>query len=374
MIDRIRRLLLRITDSPWPLTLGVLVPFVLCMGLVQARGLDGKLLHRGVVELWVHGAQPDLAWVPYIHPPGYSLFMNVLDTFNQFWGWDEALLTLRIGWLCRAALVVVVAVAAQEWLGSRWALVAAALTALSPQGVRPFEHYPLATLLGTFALIAIVEFGRRGDRRSALFAVGTVFVAVEIHLSTWFLVGGMMATLFFAMRERRRAAVGASVAMIGAFLLTTWPGLYRVLEIGTGRDDIGDMAEGAATLEWANPLMMAMLLVWATPWFFRRSVPAASLAVGTALFTIVTSFLQQGQAADGQPYPFSLHYYELVDTATILGVVWALALAWQQGRRRGLVAVAVVVLIGSQGWLWLHGQNFVWLDRFWFWATLWPFG
>ena len=374
MIDRLRRLLLRTTDSPWPLTLGVLVPFVLCMGLVQARGLDHKLLHRGVVELWVHGAQPDWAWVPYIHPPGYSFFMNMLDTFNQFWGWDEARLNLLIGWGCRAALVVVVALAAREWLGSRWALLAAALTALSPQGLRPFEHYPLATLLGTLALIAIVELGRRGDRRSAAFAVGTVFVAVELHLSLWFLVGGMMATLFFALPERRRAALGASVAMIGAFLATTYPGLYRVLEIGTGRDDLGDMAEGAATLEWANPLMMAMLLLWATPWFFRRAVPAASLAVGTALFTVTTTLLQQSQAADGQPYPFSLHYYELVDTATILGVVWALALAWREAGRRRLVLAAVLLLLASQAGLWFHGQNFVWLDRFWFWAMLWPFG
>ncbi len=159
-------LLRRITASPWPITLGLLVPFVLLMGHTQARGLEANLLHRGVVELWVHGAQPDLAWVPYIHPPGYSLFMNFFDTFNQFYGWDEALMTLWVGWLSRAAIVVAVAGAGVRWLGPRWALLAATLTALSPQGVRPFEHYPLASLLGTFGLIAIVEFGRRGDRRS----------------------------------------------------------------------------------------------------------------------------------------------------------------------------------------------------------------
>jgi hypothetical protein len=369
---RLQRLFGRLTDSPWPLTLGVLVPFVLLMGWVQARGLDSKLIHRGVVEYWVHGAQPDLAWVPYIHPPGYSLFMNVLDTFNQFWAWDEALFTLWIGWLSRAAMVVTVAGAALRWIGPRWALLAATLTALSPQGVRPFEHYPLASLLGTFALIAVVELGRRGDRRSVYFAVFTVFVAVELHLSTWFLIGGMMATLFFAMPERRRAAFIGSVSMIGAFMLTTYPGLYRVLEVGTGRDDIGDMAEGVATLEWANPLMMALLLVWLTPWFFKRSVPAASLAIGTGFFTIVTTLLQAGQAADGQPYPFSLHYYELVDTATILSAVWALALVWGTGRRWLVSALALLLLL-SQAGLFLHGQNYVWLDRFWFWAMLWPF-
>ena len=348
------------------------MPFVLWMGAVQAQGLEAKLIHRGVVEYWVHGAQPDLAWVPYIHPPGYSLFMNMLDTYNQFWGWDEAIFTLWIGWACRAGMVVVVAAAAQHWLGSRWALLAAALTAFSAQGVRPFEHYPLASLLGTFALIAIVELGRRGDRRSVAMAVGTVFIAVELHLSTWFLVGGMMATIFFAMADRRRAAFVASVTLIGAFMLTTFPGLYRVLEIGTGRDDIGDMAEGAATLEWANPLLMATLLLWAVPALFRKSVPAASLAVGTALFTVVTTFLQQGQAADGQPYPFSLHYYELVDTATILGAVWALALVWRSGRRAPAGALAALLLFSQVG-LYFHGLKYVWLDRFWFWATLWPF-
>ncbi len=372
MIHRARRLLQRLLATPWPVTLGVLVPFVLLMARTQSEGLDRKLLHRGVVELWVHGAQPDLAWVPYIHPPGYSLFMNVLDTFNQFWAWDEALFALWIGWLCRAALVVVVAAAAGEWLGPRWALLAAALTAFSPQGVRPFEHYPLATLLGTFALIAIVQLARRGDRASVRLAVFAVFIAVELHLSTWFLVGGMMATIFFAMADRRRAAFVGSVAMIGSFMLTTYPGLYRVLEVGTGRDDIGDMAPGGATLEWANPLLMATLLLWAIPWFFRRSVPAASLAVGTALFTAVTTLLQQGQAADGQPYPFSLHYYELVDTATILGAVWALALGWRAGWRWSAGLAAAVLLLSQIG-LYFHGQSFVWLDRFWFWATLWPF-
>lgn len=368
----IRRSLQRLTSNPWPVTLVLYVPFVLLMGAVQARGLEAKLLHRGVVELWVHGAQPDLAWVPYIHPPGYALFMNFFDTFNQFWGWDEAWMTLWVGWLSRAGLVVAIVGATFRWLGPRWALVAGALTALSPQGVRPFEHYPLASLLGAFALIAIVELGQRGDRRAQALAVFTVFVAVMLHLSTWFLVGGMMATLFFAMPERRRAAFWTSVAMIGTFMMTTYPGLYRVLEVGTGRDDIGDMATGSATLEWINPLILLALALWFVPAVFRKAIPAASLAVGTFFFAAVTTALQQSQAADGQPYPFSLHYYELVDASSIVGVTWLLALGWRAGRRR-LVLAALIVLLTSQAALFVHGQNFVWLDRFWFWAMLWPF-
>ena len=356
----------RLLDSPWPITLGLFLPFLVWMGWATGVGYEGKLIHTGVVELWVHGQQPDWAWVPYIHPPGYSGFMNATDALHGWTGVDPNLLILWEGVLCRLALVAFSVAALQRWLGSRPALLGGLLLTLSPQGMRPFEHYPLAALLGTFALAAIVELGRRGGRREAALAVLAVFVAVEVHLSTWFVVGGMMASLFFSMPERRKVVAGASVAMIGAFMLTTYPGLYRVLEIGTGRDEAGGMASGGATLEWLNPVLFVLALGWLIPKAFRHDRVVAALAVGCAVFAVVTTALQLGQAADGQPYPYSLHYYELIDTAVVFAVVFAV----QAVRWRGIVVVLAVL---SQAGLFFEGLRHVWINRFWLWVTLWPF-
>lgn len=372
----VRRLLSKLVSTPWPVTLGLLAPLQLLLCWVQWRGLDMKVLSRGVMELWVHGRQPTLAWVPFIHPPGYSLFMNVVDTTSAGLGIEPAAHVLVHGWLCRVALVVLVAWAVNRWLDSRTAIVAAALVAFSPNGLRPFEHYPLATLLTTAALLACVELARRGDVRSMWIAIVAVWIATDLHLSTWFAIGGTMAAVFVVMGERRKVALVASAAMIGGFMLTTIPGLWRVLAMGTGDDP--ERTSGAMTIEWTNPALIALVVVWVAPPLFRKAPEAAALAAGIAAFSGVTFALQRAQVADGQPYPYSLHYFELVDPALAVCAAWLLhtvATAGEAGRlRRWGAAVAALGLIGSQGWLLLHGQQWVFLNKFWFWAILWPGG
>lgn len=366
----------RLTDRPWPITLAVFVPWVLYMSVVQAAGLDRGLIHRGIVEYWVHGIQPDWAWVPYIHPPGYSGFMNAMAWLAEATGVDPNLLVLHQGFALRAATLCVAVFAAERWLGSRWALVVGACLALSPNGIRPFEHYPLSAFLGALAFIAIVELRRRADRDSLLVAVLAVFVAVEIHLSNWFVVGGMMAAMFVFVAERRRMAVGASLAMIGAFFVTTYPGLFRVLSLGAGNDDVGDMAPGGVTFEWINPVLLLGLAAWFVPKLARRSIDGFLLAMGCVLFSAVTVVLQHTQVADGQPYPYGLHYYELIEVPAVLAAAFALAALWRGAGRGARVAVGMATagLVLSQGYWFFEGQTWIWMAPYWFWATLWPFG
>ena len=372
-LKRLRSFLL---STPWPVTFGLLVPLQLLLAWTQYKGLSMGVLSRGVMELWVHGRQPTLAWVPFIHPPGYSLFMNVVDTTSAALDVDPAAHVLVHGWLCHAAVVVLVAWAMNRWLDARAALVAAALVALSPNGLRPFEHYPLATLLSTGALLACVELARRGDKRSMWIAIVAVWIATDLHLSTWFAIGGTMALVFATMAERRKVAFVASAAMIGGFLLTTIPGLWRVLAMGAGDDP--ERTVGTMTVEWTNPALLALLVVWFVPWLFKRAPEAAALACGIAAFSAVTLELQRMQVADGQPYPYSLHYFELVDPALAVCAAWALHLGATGGapgrRRGGGAALAARGLIASQGWFLLQGQGWVFLNKFWFWAILWPFG
>ena len=135
--------------SPWPLTCAVLLPFQLLMGWVLWKGLHLEpepVLSRGVMELWVHGPQPPFAWVPFIHPPGYAVYMNVTDAVAGWLGMSPDALVLLQGWACRILLVLLVAWAVTRWAGPRAGLLAASLVALSPNGLRPFEHYPIASI------------------------------------------------------------------------------------------------------------------------------------------------------------------------------------------------------------------------------------
>ncbi len=359
----------RLLASPWPLTLGLLVPLQLLLAWVQLEGWERNVLARGVMELWVHGPQPPLAWVPFIHPPGYAIFMNGVDWSSRALGIDPALHVLVHGWMCRVALVGHVAWAMNRWTGPRTALFAAALVALSPNGVRPFEHYPLATVLGTGALIAIGEFARQGTDRSRWIAVGAVFVAVELHLSIWFAVGGTMAAIFFAMPDRRRDAGVASAWMIGLFMATTVPGLWRVLGMGMGNTE--EHTAGVTSLEWTNPFLLGASLLILLPPLFRRARPGAAFACGVVLFTVVTVALQYAQIADGQPYPYSLHYFELVDPLMAMTAAWALHLVAKD--RAWLAVLLGAPLLVTQADRLLDGQGWVFLNKFWFWAILWPF-
>jgi len=333
--------------TPWPLTLLLLVPVWL---IVQSRVWSGVRLgvvDRGILELWVHGAQPGwLDWVPFIHPPGYSLFMNSADAVARGAGISpDALIFFGGGALTLMGSLLAVAVAHRRW-GSNPALLVAALTVLDPQTLRPFEHYPLARLALLLAFVMCTE----RPRVAVGVAVATALLAVEIHLSSWFLLGPLLAWGVLMGRGGEPARSRRVLAwLLGLFAVSALLGLWEVLSFGGGPK--GD--PGSATWEWANPLLLAALIP-------ALAVPSQRAAVASlGCFAGITWGLQIAQMADGSPFPFSLHYFELIGPILVLVVVGAGA-RWAGGRgvsERRMVLLVAALLVLSQ-WA-LFGRGFV---------------
>ncbi|MEE2827894.1 MAG: hypothetical protein VX498_01785 [Myxococcota bacterium] len=375
----------RLVSSPWPVTVGLLGPLVLWYGAVQWKGFHlGALSHSmneqgeggGLMELWVHGEQPWFSWVPFIHPPGYSIFMNLTAFTSDRLGIEPSEQILLQGTATKVLVVLLLAWAVSRWAGALWGMFSAALFTVSPNAIRPFEHYPVATLLSTLAIIAVVDWSLRGDRRARAGAIAAVFVAVGLHLSIWFVVGGTIATLFILLQDRRREILRASCWMIGLFLLTCW-GLPDVLVSGPGHGP--EKTPGVVTIEWTNPVLLGACLLAFLPWAFRgRTAPA--LAGGVLFFTAVTCALQKLQVADGNPYPASLHYFELIEPVLVIVPALSLAAWWKVGGRwaRSIVILVMVALMVTQCWLFLQGQSHPFEDRVfhphWFWMLVWPGG
>ena len=346
-------------------------------GLLRHRVIDAPdhLEGTGVLELWVHGTQPWFEWVPFIHPPGYTVFMNgsawAAEAFADF---DQAIFQqiLWQGAAWKAATMALLFWAFSRWRTPGWALFAAALYAFSSNTLRPFEHYPLASLLSGFALVALVEWARRGDRSSQRLAVGAVLLAVMLHLSIWFVVGGFVAALFFQWAGRRREIATLSFVMIGLFLLTTYPGLYKVLFAGNSQVDSGP--HGTLTIEWTNPVLLASCVLVFLPAGWRDRV-GVSLGSAVLFFATVTLGLQHLQFADGQPYPFSLHYFELAEPAMCIAAVWGLsALVSRGGVQRWLGLGAAGLLLVSQVGFYIYCQKWIFLNIHWLWILLNPLG
>jgi hypothetical protein len=195
--------------------------------------------------------------------------------------------------------------------------------------------------------------------------------AVLLHLSVWFLVGGLVAGLFFFVPARRREVAATAASMIGLFFLTTYPGLYQVLAGGPG-EQLSPVA-GSVTLEWTNPALLCCSLCLFLPWLRRQRVGLA-LGCSVLFFVGVTLALQYFQVADGQPYPFSLHYFELAEPTMIVASVWAVASLGALGsvRARGAAAAMTAGLLVSQVGFFIYCQKWVFLNIHWFWMLLNP--
>jgi len=259
--------------------------------------------------------------------------------------------------------------------------------AFSPNWVRPFENYPLGSTLMALAAIAILNLAIHGSWSAFVVAVFAALAAVELHLSNWFCIGGMMAGMFFLIEGRRLKAALASVVMIGLFMVSTFPGLWQVIEEGPDAD--ADATRGGMTLEWTNPVLYLPLAIWLLPRLveivftlagrLRGSLlgplPVAACATGGVfLFTAVTLGLQHFQLADGQPYPYCLHYFELVDTPLVLAVCFVLAGLWRGAEKSSWSPSALVririalgtvaaLLVATQLGLYCWGQRYVLLPE-----------
>ena len=370
----------------WLFHFAILQPLVLWIAWAQWKGMTAGLLnHRvviapdhlegqGVLEFWVHGSQPWFEWVPFIHPPGYTVFMNLSAMSAETFGGFEQAIFQGIFWqgvLWKSAGMALFTWAVTRWKSPKWGLFAATLYAFSPNTLRPFEHYPLASLLSALAVVAIVEWGIEGTRTQRRNVVVIVLAAVLLHLSIWFVVGGLVAGLFFLIPARRREIALTSVTMIGLFFCTTYPGLYEVIAGGAGNSP--EKTWGGLSIEWTNPVLLASSFLVFLPWLWKQRVGLA-LGCSVLLFTTVTLTLQFFQLADGQPYPFSLHYFELVEPAMILAAVWGLAGLRSQGGwllpKCGTLLAGVVLL--SQTGFFLYCQKWVFLHIHWFWVLMNP--
>ena len=128
------------------------------------------------------------------------------------------------------------------------------------------------------------------------------------------------------------------------------------------------------TLEWTNPVLFACSLLVFLPWLWKNRIGLA-LGCSVLLFTGVTLSLQFLQVADGQPYPFSLHYFELVEPVMILGAVWALSqlIGSDQPAQRWAGRLLSGALLLSQLSFFIYCQKWVFLNIHWFWMLMNPF-
>jgi hypothetical protein len=331
----------RLLRSPWPWTLGLLLPLFLLAQWRVWLGLQMGVLDRGVLELWVHGAQPGwLDWVPFIHPPGYSLFMNTTDALSQAASVSPASIVFVSGVALTVGAAGLAVEAARRRSGAVAALLVAALVLLDPQALRPFEQYPLARLLLLVAFLVVTAAPPRSIRATVL----ACLLSIELHLASWFLLGPLLAAPL--LRPGPERARGGRVLgwILAGFAVSAVFGLGEVLTFGAG----GRGDPGRPTVEWANPALLAAMVpgLVIPRW---RPQAASVLWFAAAIWA-----LQAAQIADGTPFPFSLHYFELVGPVAALVAAGAWASRWEQTGARWLIGAAGV-LVGSQCLLFVRG-------------------
>ena len=302
-----------------------------------------------------------LVWSPYIHPPLYAEFLIVLWGLADHFDTDPQYYV----YLYSAVVVGIVTVVAAAWVRARHGLMAglfaALLMAASPNSLRPYEEYPaMKAVVLLVALLAVGYVVRGGTRRAAAVVVAGLFAA-ELHLSAWFVIGPMFASIFFFVPDRRRGIGIASVVIIGLFLVTTWPGLYDVLADGPDRPPgwITPPWSETISVEWTNPWLFAALLPALHPAVRAASPGVGILAAGVLGFTAITLGLQiAGLAIGGGKGVEAHHYFELVDAVLIVAAAACLAGTRDAfSDRRLLVAACALALLVSQFQLFAAGRE-----------------
>jgi len=360
----------KLADRPVLLAWLVFMPFTLWTAWVQLRGLEVGTVLLPVVEYWVHGVQPDWSWVPFVHPPLYSVFMNAIDWYAGAADHHPRASILIQGALIQAFLVVFFAYAGRSWMNPRFALLLVVMVTFIPAGIRPFEQYPISKLLLVIASFAIVHFARSGTRSAGFAAIVATLAAVEMNLLCWFAIGSLLAALFVLLPHRRKGLALFSVLLIALFMSTTYPGMYEALAFK--RDPSRGMAEmsGGLSLGWTNHLLLLPLALWLIPGVRRHDPFGAAVGAGGLGFTAVVLLMQYFQLADGQGYPDSYHYFVIIDPILVFAGLAALWACWQLAETRftrQLLFVALLVMPLSQMAYYLRGQLNIWLNPHWFW-------
>ena len=184
-------------------------------------------------------------------------------------------------------------------------------------------------------------------------------MVVEMNLLCWFALGGLFLALLVQYPEHRLGLILCGLLLVSLFMATTYPGLYKAL--GNRGTHSGEM--GGMTIGWSNPVLLGALALWAVPGVRRAQPVGAAVGAAVAWFTMVVLVLQKVQLADGQPYPYSYHYFAMVDPLMAIGSVWAVTAAIQASTSRWLQFLLRLCLGGlliSQLYLFLQGQAHIW--------------
>ena len=163
-------------------------------GVLSLRLLQAFEAGDAKWDVWRHRAGEFWSWTPFIHPPGYGEFLRAVQHLAESQGSSEIAVALRLSGVLTALLVPLVAWGLSRELGaSGWVVGGAALVAISPSFLRPFENYPLAVLLTTVSILAMLEYAREGGFLRWVPVPLLVLASVELHLNCWFLLGPAMA-------------------------------------------------------------------------------------------------------------------------------------------------------------------------------------
>ena len=326
-------------------------------GLLPAITTWAGLTGRVTWESWVHESAGHFDWTPFIHPPLYNEFLWLGERMGAMTGQRPAVLLALLNVLLAGAVAAAVGRVTARRCGPRFATLAVALVALSACTMRPFEQYPVSRLLVVLAVLGCLELARDGAGRRWL-ATGTFvcgFVAVEIHLNAWLVLGPLMAVLAWSNPTRRRPLLLLLGGLVLAFAATALRGLPQVLADGPMTDASwsAPLSWAATTTEWSNVLLLVPLAVWAVPSVRRRCSPRVGAALTAALLLhllVVLGQMYAGLAIGGTRYS-GHHYFELVDALMVLAAVWALSDVAERRGGRWIVVGGSVALFAVQLWL-----------------------
>jgi hypothetical protein len=352
----------------------VLVPVLTVVSWLISTGLLHALSAGDAKwDVWRHRAGNPWSWTPFIHPPGYGEFLRTVQNIAASRGTTEIEIALWVAAGCTALLVPLVARGTAIELGkSEWIVGAAALVAISPSFLRPFENYPLASVLTTAAIVAMAAYARSGGVLRWLAIPVLVMLSVELHLNAWFLLGPAMAMLLIFSTGRRWGFALAIALTVGLFLYSTVapaPGMWGLFDhphaYFQGSRRFGVFSWSDPNLEWTNPLLFAPLILFLVPAVARRCPRGLGLALALAFYAVITTVLMASGLAIASNRVEAHHYYELIDPALTIVGIWGLAtarrVALDAGRhrlQRGLLVVAAVVF-GWQAYLAVNGATFL---------------
>lgn len=258
-------------------------------------------------KTWEHPVPGGWSWSGFIHPPFFSIHQETLER------WARPL-DLTAGELLAfvapglAVLVVLLTAwcvgreARQEASGSpAWAGLAAAFLAWSPTGLRPYEQYPASRFAVALAVALVLHYALRGGLLRALAAFVACALALQVHLSAWFVLGPLLVLLTVPLPKRRRGLGLVTLALLLTFWASIGPNpLYQneLLDV-LQQPDVANKTIFTRpsflnpTFELSNRWLFYPLVLWLVPGLRRIEPRGLPLAVATGLFVAVHLGLQR---------------------------------------------------------------------------------